>query len=88
MRGDFAKQYAQDHSLLDFPTLLKGFETAHIIGAPGYCTRIAIDDAEVPALKTALKQNFIVGPDYGLKSDLSGQLEEVRLPRSIISQPR
>jgi len=89
MRSELAKRYVKDRTQCDVSALLSQFTTIHIIGSTGICTRIKIDDAEIPALEASLKSDFIIEHDtLMLRVPGSGAHEILRQFCKINDNPR
>lgn len=64
MRNAFARRYVAHHSLLKPEILLDGLLSARLIGAPGYCMRISVEQSEEVALRSRLDRDFVIQRDY------------------------
>jgi hypothetical protein len=64
MRSDFAERYKHNVKVLDGRTLLRGLDTARLIGSLGYSMRVAVAPEEVQAMMDALDDRFLIEPDH------------------------
>lgn len=68
MTPNRAEQFSRDRSRLDVDSLFGALSSCRLIGRPGYSMRVAIDEAEIQALREVLGPDFIVEHDYALDS--------------------
>lgn len=68
MRGERAERYAADRMPPLFADLAPEAASLKLIGKPGYCMRVVIDDADEAYLRDMLAGEFIVEDDYTMRS--------------------
>ena len=66
MRGERAERYAQNRVPPLFADLAPEAASLRLIGTPGYCMRVVVDDADEAYLRDVLKKDFVVEDDYTL----------------------